>query len=73
LTYGTCYRSDNGYRYLEIYQRVKRFLGEKFFILVIIWQGELFKTGSIDHGDEIAVGRLGHPVFRDKEKDASFL
>ncbi|KAE8766211.1 Photosystem II CP47 chlorophyll apoprotein [Hordeum vulgare] len=31
-------------------------------------KGGLFRAGSMDNGDGIAVGWLGHPVFRDKEK-----
>ncbi|KAL2244247.1 UNVERIFIED_CONTAM: Photosystem II CP47 reaction center protein [Sesamum indicum] len=27
----------------------------------------LFRAGSMDNGDGIAVGWLGHPIFRDKE------
>ncbi|XBI60040.1 hypothetical protein VPH35_041007 [Triticum aestivum] len=30
-------------------------------------KGGLFRAGSMDNGDGIAVGLLGHPVFRDKE------
>ncbi|MCE2055846.1 hypothetical protein HAX54_043552 [Datura stramonium] len=30
-------------------------------------KGGLFKEGSMDNGDGIAVGWLGHPIFRDKE------
>ncbi|GJR61753.1 photosystem II 47 kDa protein [Tanacetum coccineum] len=30
-------------------------------------KGGLFRAGSMDNGDGIAVGWLGHPVFRDKE------
>ncbi|PHU03349.1 Photosystem II CP47 reaction center protein [Capsicum chinense] len=30
-------------------------------------KGGLFKAGSMDNGDRIAVGWLGHPIFRDKE------
>ncbi|KAK8925736.1 Photosystem II CP47 chlorophyll apoprotein [Platanthera zijinensis] len=30
-------------------------------------KGGLFRAGSMDSGDGIAVGWLGHPVFRDKE------
>ncbi|KAL4357354.1 hypothetical protein AHAS_Ahas09G0178300 [Arachis hypogaea] len=30
-------------------------------------KGGLFKAGSMDNGDGIAVGWLGHPIFRDKE------
>ncbi|XVF86434.1 hypothetical protein PTKIN_Ptkin18bG0039600 [Pterospermum kingtungense] len=30
-------------------------------------KGGLFRTGSMDNGDGIAVGWLGHPIFRDKE------
>jgi len=30
-------------------------------------KGGLFRAGSMDDGDGIAVGWLGHPVFRDKE------
>ncbi|MCD7462146.1 hypothetical protein HAX54_047863 [Datura stramonium] len=29
--------------------------------------GGLFRAGSMDNGDGIAVGWLGHPIFRDKE------
>ncbi|KAK2646543.1 hypothetical protein Ddye_021738 [Dipteronia dyeriana] len=28
----------------------------------------LFRAGSMDNGDGIAVGWLGHPIFRDKER-----
>ncbi|KAJ4736715.1 Photosystem II CP47 reaction center protein [Rhynchospora pubera] len=30
-------------------------------------KGGLFRAGSMDNGDGIAVGWLGHPLFRDKE------
>ncbi|KAK6769194.1 hypothetical protein RDI58_033564 [Solanum bulbocastanum] len=30
-------------------------------------KGGLFRAGSMDNGDGIAVGWLGHPIFRDKE------
>ncbi|XP_076951771.1 photosystem II CP47 reaction center protein-like [Bidens hawaiensis] len=30
-------------------------------------KGRLFRAGSMDNGDGIAVGWLGHPIFRDKE------
>ncbi|XP_039020375.1 photosystem II CP47 reaction center protein-like [Hibiscus syriacus] len=30
-------------------------------------KGGLFKAGSMDNGDGVAVGWLGHPIFRDKE------
>ncbi|XLU19567.1 hypothetical protein S245_055633, partial [Arachis hypogaea] len=30
-------------------------------------KGGLFRAGSMDNGDGIAVDWLGHPIFRDKE------
>ncbi|PIN06147.1 hypothetical protein CDL12_21305 [Handroanthus impetiginosus] len=30
-------------------------------------KGGLFRAGSMDNGDGIVVGWLGHPIFRDKE------
>jgi len=30
-------------------------------------KGGFFRAGSLDHGDGLAVGWLGHPVCRDKE------
>ena len=38
-------------------------------ILVIMWQGGLFRASSIHHGDEIGAGWLGHPVFRGKGRE----
>ncbi|RZB80320.1 Photosystem II CP47 reaction center protein [Glycine soja] len=36
-------------------------------------KGGLFRAGSMDNGDGIAVGWLGHPVFRDKEGHELFV
>ncbi|CAN0886507.1 Photosystem II CP47 reaction center protein [Linum grandiflorum] len=44
---------------------------EKFYFYDYIGnnpaKGGLFRAGSMDNGDGIAVGWLGHPIFRDKE------
>ncbi|KAL5643646.1 hypothetical protein ACJX0J_002424 [Zea mays] len=55
----TRYQWDQGYFQQEIYRRVSDGLAENL--------GGLFRAGSMDNGDGIAVGWLGHPVFRDKE------
>ncbi|OQU79159.1 hypothetical protein SORBI_3008G102466 [Sorghum bicolor] len=68
----TRYQWDQGYFQQEIYQRVSDGLAK---ILVAFYdyignnqaKGGLFRAGSMDNGDGIAVGWLGHPVFRDKE------
>ncbi|KAH0849783.1 hypothetical protein HID58_096095, partial [Brassica napus] len=36
-------------------------------LLELCAKGGLFRAGSMDNGDGIAVGWLGHPVFRNKE------
>ncbi|RZC72696.1 hypothetical protein C5167_048177 [Papaver somniferum] len=36
-------------------------------------KGGLFRAGSMDSGDGITVGWLGHPIFRDKEGDEIFV
>ncbi|KAL2347019.1 hypothetical protein Fmac_001019 [Flemingia macrophylla] len=36
-------------------------------------KGGLFRAGSMDNGDGIAVGWLGHPIFRDKERHELFV
>ncbi|OMP07200.1 Photosystem antenna protein-like protein [Corchorus capsularis] len=36
-------------------------------------KGGLFRAGSMDNGDGIAVGWLGHPIFRDKEGREAFV
>nr|YP_010570889.1 photosystem II CP47 chlorophyll apoprotein [Impatiens platysepala]UZG90751.1 photosystem II CP47 chlorophyll apoprotein [Impatiens platysepala]WCD67073.1 PsbB [Impatiens sp. 7ak]WDE21182.1 photosystem II CP47 chlorophyll apoprotein [Impatiens huangyanensis] len=36
-------------------------------------KGGLFRAGSMDNGDGIAVGWLGHPIFRDKEGHELFV
>ncbi|RZC47502.1 hypothetical protein C5167_040465 [Papaver somniferum] len=36
-------------------------------------KGRLFRAGSMDSGDGIAVGWLGHPIFRDKEGHELFV
>ncbi|EEF38459.1 conserved hypothetical protein [Ricinus communis] len=43
--------------------------------LVLGWpaKGGLFKVGSMDNEDGIAVGWLGHPIFRDKEERELFV
>ncbi|KAJ9536088.1 LOW QUALITY PROTEIN: hypothetical protein OSB04_un000744, partial [Centaurea solstitialis] len=55
----TRYQWDQGYFQQEIYRRVSAGLAEN--------QRGLFRAGSMDNGDGIAVGWLGHPIFRDKE------
>ncbi|KAG0520891.1 hypothetical protein BDA96_08G113600 [Sorghum bicolor] len=63
----TRYQWDQGYFQQEIYQRVSDGLAK---ILVYQKLGDLKflkRAGSMDNGDGIAVGWLGHPVFRDKE------
>ncbi|KAL5647495.1 hypothetical protein ACJX0J_041850, partial [Zea mays] len=54
----TRYQWDQGYFQQEIYRRKL---------------GGLFRAGSMDNGDAIAVGWLGHPIFRDKEGRGLFL
>ncbi|KAK9705397.1 hypothetical protein RND81_07G053500 [Saponaria officinalis] len=36
-------------------------------------KGGLFRAGSMDNGDGIAVGWLGHPIFRDKDGHELFV
>ncbi|CAN0898400.1 Photosystem II CP47 reaction center protein [Linum grandiflorum] len=36
-------------------------------------KGGLFRAGSMDNGDGIAVGWLGHPIFRDKDGGELFV
>ncbi|KAG8475212.1 hypothetical protein CXB51_032068 [Gossypium anomalum] len=36
-------------------------------------KGGLFRVGSMDNGDGIAVGWLGHPIFRDKDRRELFV
>ncbi|KAB1671439.1 hypothetical protein [Gossypium barbadense] len=36
-------------------------------------KGGLFRAGSMDNGDGIAVGWLGHPIFRDKDGRKLFI
>ncbi|KAL0825539.1 hypothetical protein Bca101_049216 [Brassica carinata] len=57
----TRYQWDQGYFQQEIYRRVGAGLAENQT------KGGLFRVGSMDNGDGIAVGWLGHPVFRNKE------
>ncbi|KAL5643768.1 hypothetical protein ACJX0J_003911 [Zea mays] len=59
----TRYQWDQGYFQQEIYRRVSDGLAENLSLS----EGGLFRAGSMDNGDGIAVGWLGHPVFRDKE------
>ena len=35
--------------------------------------GGLVRAGSMENGDEIAIGWLGHPIFRDKEERELFV
>ncbi|CAN4123554.1 unnamed protein product [Withania somnifera] len=53
-----------GYFQQEIYRRVSAGLAENQSLSE---KGGLFRAGSMDNGDGIAVGWLGHPIFRDKE------
>ncbi|KAK9663390.1 hypothetical protein RND81_O288700 [Saponaria officinalis] len=55
----TRYQWDQGYFQQEIYRRVSAGLAEN--------KRGLFRAGSMDNGDGIAVGWLGHPIFRDKD------
>ncbi|KAL5646600.1 hypothetical protein ACJX0J_001988 [Zea mays] len=61
----TRYQWDQGYFQQEIYRRVSDGLAENLSLSEAC--GGLFRAGSMDNGDGIAVGWLGHPVFRDKE------
>ncbi|KAL5646087.1 hypothetical protein ACJX0J_001057 [Zea mays] len=72
----TRYQWDQGYFQQEIYRRVSDgLLGSKIPEKLAFYdyignnpaKGGLFRAGSMDNGDGIAVGWLGHPVFRDKE------
>ncbi|KAI3905276.1 hypothetical protein MKW92_029714 [Papaver armeniacum] len=63
----TRYQWDQGYFQQEIYRRVSAGLAENQT------KGGLFRAGSMDSGDEIAVGWLGHPIFRDKEGHELFV
>jgi photosystem II CP47 chlorophyll apoprotein len=36
-------------------------------------KGGLFRAGAMDNGDGIAVGWLGHPIFKDKEGNELFV
>ncbi|TYH97725.1 hypothetical protein ES332_A12G261500v1 [Gossypium tomentosum] len=54
----TRYQWDQVYFQQEIYRRVSARLAEN---------QRLFRAGSMDNGDGIAVGWLGHPIFRDKD------
>ncbi|KAL5646036.1 hypothetical protein ACJX0J_004648 [Zea mays] len=69
----TRYQWDQGYFQQEIYRRVSDGLAENLS-LSEAWSKIPEKlafydyiAGSMDNGDGIAVGWLGHPVFRDKE------
>ncbi|KAL5577578.1 hypothetical protein UlMin_019277 [Ulmus minor] len=68
----TRYQWDQGYFQQEIYRRVTwskipKKLAFYDYIGNNPTKGGLFRAGSIDNGDGIAVGWLGHPIFRDKE------
>ncbi|RZC44451.1 hypothetical protein C5167_037401 [Papaver somniferum] len=63
----TRYQWDQGYFQQEIYRRVSAGLAENQT------KGGLFRAGSMDIGDGIAVGWLGHPIFRDKEGHELFV
>ncbi|KAL5646408.1 hypothetical protein ACJX0J_002684 [Zea mays] len=71
----TRYQWDQGYFQQEIYRRVSDGLAENLSLSEPFYdyignnpaKGGLFRAGSMDNGDGIAVGWLGHPVFRDKE------
>ncbi|KAL5642038.1 hypothetical protein ACJX0J_004220 [Zea mays] len=67
----TRYQWDQGYFQQEIYRRLGLKIPEKLAFYDYIGnnpaKGGLFRAGSMDNGDGIAVGWLGHPVFRDKE------
>ncbi|KAL5696972.1 hypothetical protein ACHQM5_031179 [Ranunculus cassubicifolius] len=69
----TRYQWDQGYFQQEIYRRVEVWskIPEKLAFYDYIGnnpaKGGLFRAGSMDNGDGIAVGWLGHPIFRDKE------
>ncbi|KAJ0613589.1 putative photosystem antenna protein [Helianthus annuus] len=75
------YQWDQGYSQQEIYRRVSVGLAENqrlsevwstileklAFYDYFMTKGGLFRAGSMDNGDGIAVGWLGHHIFRDKE------
>ncbi|KAL5646930.1 hypothetical protein ACJX0J_002005 [Zea mays] len=68
----TRYQWDQGYFQQEIYRRVSDGLAENLSLSELghkIPEKLAFYDyiGSMDNGDGIAVGWLGHPVFRDKE------
>ncbi|KAI3945350.1 hypothetical protein MKW92_027881 [Papaver armeniacum] len=85
----TRYRWDQGYFKEEIYRRVSAGrrkssvseawskIPEKLVFYDYIGnnpaKGGLFRAGSMDNGDGIAVGWLGHPIFRDKEGHELFV
>ncbi|CAN1364764.1 Photosystem II CP47 reaction center protein, partial [Linum perenne] len=74
----TRYQWDQGYFQQEIYRRIAwSKIPEKLAFYDYIGnnpaKGGLFRAGSMDNGDGIAVGWLGHPIFRDKEGHELFV
>ncbi|CAN1202013.1 Photosystem II CP47 reaction center protein [Linum perenne] len=73
----TRYQWDQGYFQQEIYRRIGAGLAENQTFYDYIGnnpaKGGLFRAGSMDNGDGIAVGWLGHPIFRDKEGHELFV
>ncbi|KAI3849584.1 hypothetical protein MKW92_002529 [Papaver armeniacum] len=65
----TGYQWDQGYFQQEIYRRVSAGLDENRNPA----KGGLFRVGSMDIGDGIAVGWLRHPIFRDKDGHEIFV
>ncbi|CAN0930941.1 Photosystem II CP47 reaction center protein [Linum grandiflorum] len=73
----TRYQWDQGYFQQEIYRRIGAGLAENQTFYDYIGnnpaKGGLFRAGSMDNGDGIAVGWLGHPIFRDKDGGELFV
>ncbi|KAI3899016.1 hypothetical protein MKW92_017738 [Papaver armeniacum] len=65
----TRYQWDQGYFKQEIYRRVSAGLAK----IRNPAKGGLFREGSMDIGDGIVVGWLGHPIFRDKDGHEIFV
>ncbi|CAN6446945.1 unnamed protein product [Victoria cruziana] len=73
----THYQWDQGYFQQEIYRTVNVGLAKNMtfydYIGNNLAKGGLFRAGSMDNEDGIAVGWLGHPVFKDKEGHELFV
>ncbi|MBA0880780.1 hypothetical protein Goshw_024382 [Gossypium schwendimanii] len=61
-------RMDSGKEYPEYWELVIVVsMGSMILPARNISKGGLFRVSSMDNGDGIAVGLLGHPIFRDKD------